>query len=93
MGERERHISDGSEDKVFRKKKVWSMRKKRVGKKKRSEDQKNSGRSTRRPGGSADYRGSSLYVSYVFDLSTFPFVPIQRMLHDATFGTIFTFFE
>ena len=35
-------------------KKVWRIRKKRIGKKKSSEDQKNGGRSTRRHGVSAD---------------------------------------
>ena len=35
--------------------KVLRIRKKRIGKTKSSEDQRNSGRCTRRPGGSADF--------------------------------------
>ena len=47
--------SDGLEDQRLIKK-DWRLRRKRIGKKKSSEDQTDGGRSTRRPGGSAGYK-------------------------------------
>ena len=49
----------GGSEVLKERKKVWSIRKKRIGKKYNSEDQKNGAGSTRRPDGSADLTRSA----------------------------------